>query len=119
MGKRETRASVQIQEASREEVEGWYLYRAEGELLEEHFKALEQVLEKTNEAAMPLLRTVHGVAKRYQLRINEDHKLTPGADISEGKNVALLYSCLTDEPCRENDPISYREEVTIDNGKGR
>ena len=119
MGKRETRASTKFQEASREEVEGWDLYRAEGELLEEHFKALEQVLEKTNEAAMPLLRTVHGVAKRYQLRINEDHKLTPGADISEGKNVALLYSCLTDEPCRENDPISYREEVTIDNGKGR
>ena len=118
MGKRETRASTKLQKASREEVEGWDLYRAEGELLEEHFKELEQVLKKTNEAAMPLLRTVHGAAKRYQLRINENHKLTPGAEISEGKDVALLYSCLTDEQCRENDSISYREEVTIGNGKG-
>ena len=113
MEQRATRSSTKVREASREDVEGWSIYRVEGTVQPGTARELKGLAATTNQKGQTLVREVHGAAKQYRIMLDRENSLFSERAIPSGTAIGLFFCSLSDAGDSTEDDFLYKSDVPL------
>ena len=116
MTQRVTRSNSRVPAATPEDIEGWEVYRLEGDLNPCYAEEMEGRVRRTNEGCVTLMREAQGAAMYFQIELNHDYKLKNAKAIPPDQIVGLLYSSVEEEQSADDHAVIYKEEIRMRNG---